>query len=164
MMYFDEQTISRGLDKLAVKWIAKYEKFEPAPVAVPKRDWLYVSDSVPFSSKEPENAPETLETTPKPPLSIHTIRAAVMKVCQLSENEFNSDRHSHYIVRPRQYFYYLCKKHTTRSFPEIGKRAGRKDHSTVMHGVQKIKAMIEARDAKTLVLLSAIEKELGVGK
>ncbi len=42
------------------------------------------------------------------------------------------------IARPRQVAMYLCKQLTTRSLPEIGRRFGGRDHTTIMHGVRKI--------------------------
>jgi chromosomal replication initiator protein len=44
-------------------------------------------------------------------------------------------------VRPRQVAMYLCKQMTSRSLPEIGRRFGRRDHTTVMHGVRKIEEL-----------------------
>ena len=41
-------------------------------------------------------------------------------------------------ARPRQIAMYLCKQLTSRSLPEIGRRFGGRDHTTVMHGVRKI--------------------------
>ena len=41
-------------------------------------------------------------------------------------------------ARPRQIAMYLCKQMTTRSLPEIGRRFGGRDHTTVMHGVRRI--------------------------
>jgi|TARA_B110000967_G_scaffold139799_1_gene142728 chromosomal replication initiator protein len=41
-------------------------------------------------------------------------------------------------ARPRQIAMYLCKQLTTRSLPEIGRRFGGRDHTTVMHGVRRI--------------------------
>jgi chromosomal replication initiator protein len=41
-------------------------------------------------------------------------------------------------ARPRQIAMYLCKKLTGRSLPEIGRRFGGRDHTTVMHGVRRI--------------------------
>ncbi|MEP3845912.1 MAG: chromosomal replication initiator protein DnaA [Paracoccaceae bacterium] len=41
-------------------------------------------------------------------------------------------------ARPRQVAMYLCKQLTTRSLPEIGRRFGGRDHTTVMHGVRRI--------------------------
>jgi len=50
---------------------------------------------------------------------------------------------------------YLCKLHTTRSYPDIGRRFGGRDHTTVLHGVKKIEELIGkdeqiARDVETL--------------
>ena len=41
-------------------------------------------------------------------------------------------------ARPRQVAMYLCKQMTSRSLPEIGRRFGGRDHTTVMHGVRRI--------------------------
>ena len=46
------------------------------------------------------------------------------------------------IDRPRQIAMYLCKSLTTFSYPEIGKNFGGKDHTTVMHAVKKIEALL----------------------
>ena len=45
------------------------------------------------------------------------------------------------IARPRQVAMYLCKQLTTRSLPEIGRRFGGRDHTTIMHGVRKIESL-----------------------
>ena len=42
------------------------------------------------------------------------------------------------VARPRQIAMYLCKTLTTRSLPEIGRRFGGRDHTTIMHGIKKI--------------------------
>ena len=44
-------------------------------------------------------------------------------------------------ARPRQVAMYLCKKMTSRSLPEIGRRFGGRDHTTVMHGVRRIEEL-----------------------
>ena len=44
-------------------------------------------------------------------------------------------------ARPRQVAMYLCKKMTSRSLPEIGRRFGGRDHPTVMHGVRRIEEL-----------------------
>ncbi len=44
-------------------------------------------------------------------------------------------------ARPRQIAMYLCKQLTTRSLPEIGRRFGGRDHTTVMHGVKRIEEL-----------------------
>jgi chromosomal replication initiator protein len=45
------------------------------------------------------------------------------------------------IARPRQVAMYLAKSLTTRSLPEIGRRFGGRDHTTIMHGVRKIEEL-----------------------
>jgi chromosomal replication initiator protein len=46
------------------------------------------------------------------------------------------------IARPRQVAMYLAKQMTTRSLPEIGRRFGGRDHTTIMHGVRKIEELM----------------------
>jgi len=45
------------------------------------------------------------------------------------------------IARPRQIAMYLAKQMTTRSLPEIGRRFGGRDHTTIMHGVRKVEEL-----------------------
>lgn len=44
-------------------------------------------------------------------------------------------------ARPRQVAMYLCKQLTSRSLPEIGRRFGGRDHTTIMHGVRRIEEL-----------------------
>ena len=37
---------------------------------------------------------------------------------------------------------YLAKQHTSRSLPEIGRRFGKRDHTTVMHGIRRIEELM----------------------
>ncbi len=48
------------------------------------------------------------------------------------------------IARPRQVAMYLSKNLTTRSLPEIGRRFGGRDHTTIMHGIRKIEELMIA--------------------
>lgn len=45
-------------------------------------------------------------------------------------------------ARPRQVAMYLAKQHTNRSLPEIGRRFGKRDHTTVMHGIRRVEELI----------------------
>ncbi len=69
-----------------------------------------------------------------------------------------SPRRARSIVRPRQVGMYLAKKMTPRSLPEIGRRFGGRDHSTVLHAVRKIEGLLKtdeqlAREVNLLVKL-----------
>jgi len=59
-------------------------------------------------------------------------------------------------ARPRQVAMYLCKQMTTRSLPEIGRRFGGRDHTTVMHGVRRIEELkqSDSQIAEDIELLS----------
>ena len=46
------------------------------------------------------------------------------------------------VARPRQIAMYLSKQLTSRSLPEIGRRFGGRDHTTIMHGVRKIEELL----------------------
>lgn len=58
-----------------------------------------------------------------------------------------SPKRSRNIARPRQMAMYLSKHLTSRSYPEIGKRFGGRDHTTVIHAVRKIEEL-KAQDAQ----------------
>ncbi|MEE8817293.1 MAG: chromosomal replication initiator protein DnaA [Lachnospiraceae bacterium] len=64
-------------------------------------------------------------------------------------------------VEPRQVIMYLCRKYTDATLDSIAKLLGKKDHSTVMHGVDKIKNDIET-NSELRENVSQIEKKLGL--
>ena len=67
------------------------------------------------------------------------------KVCEhynLRMSDMVSARRTRSIARPRQMAMYLAKKLTPRSYPEIGRKFGGRDHTTVLHGVRKIEELI----------------------
>lgn len=76
------------------------------------------------------------------------IMNAVADFYQLSVEELKSKRRTKEIVLPRQVAMYLCRELTDLSFPQIGELFGGRDHSTVLHGYDKI-----AQDLKTDVTL-----------
>ncbi len=56
-----------------------------------------------------------------------------------------SARRSRVIARPRQVAMFLSKLLTTKSLPEIGRRFGGRDHTTVIHAVKKIKKKLKQK-------------------
>ncbi|MQX18830.1 chromosomal replication initiator protein DnaA [Sinorhizobium terangae] len=75
---------------------------------------------------------------------IEDIQRVVAKHYNVSRQELVSNRRTRVIVKPRQIAMYLSKTLTPRSFPEIGRRFGGRDHTTVLHAVRKIEEMIAA--------------------
>ena len=66
-------------------------------------------------------------------------------------------------ARPRQVAMYLAKQLTSRSLPEIGRRFGGRDHTTVLHAVRKIESLLKEDDklAHEIELLKRLIHEMG---
>jgi chromosomal replication initiator protein len=69
---------------------------------------------------------------------IEDIQRIVARHYNVSKSELLSNRRTRTIVKPRQIAMYLAKVMTPRSLPEIGRRFGGRDHTTVLHAVRKI--------------------------
>lgn len=76
-------------------------------------------------------------------VTIEEIKRRVADHFQLKVADLESPNRSRSIVRPRQIAMYLSRVLTPRSFPEIGKRFGDRDHTTVMHAVTTVKDFME---------------------
>ncbi len=75
---------------------------------------------------------------------IEDIQRVVARHYNVSKADLLSSRRTRTIVRPRQVAMYLAKVLTPRSLPEIGRRFGGRDHTTVLHAVRKIEGMVAA--------------------
>lgn len=76
-----------------------------------------------------------------------TIDEIMKKTCEhynLRMSDMTSARRSRSVARPRQMAMWLSKKLTPRSYPEIGRKFGGKDHTTVLYAVRKIEELIAA--------------------
>ncbi|MDZ5700168.1 chromosomal replication initiator protein DnaA [Chelativorans sp. M5D2P16] len=72
---------------------------------------------------------------------IEDIQRIVARHYNVSKTELLSNRRTRTIVKPRQVAMYLAKVLTPRSLPEIGRRFGGRDHTTVLHAVRKIEGI-----------------------
>jgi chromosomal replication initiator protein len=72
---------------------------------------------------------------------IEDIQRVVARHYNVSRTELLSNRRTRTIVKPRQVAMYLAKVLTPRSLPEIGRRFGGRDHTTVLHAVRKIETL-----------------------
>jgi chromosomal replication initiator protein len=75
-------------------------------------------------------------------VTIEEIQKACAEHYQMKMSDLTGPRRSRAIARPRQAAMYLCKQLTPRSLPEIGKKFGNRDHTTVMHAVRQIEKLI----------------------
>jgi chromosomal replication initiator protein len=79
-------------------------------------------------------------------ITIDEIQRTVCQFYRLDRSEMGSKRRARAVVRPRQVAMYLAKVLTPRSYPEIGRKFGGRDHSTVIHAVRLIEDL-RTRDA-----------------
>jgi chromosomal replication initiator protein len=75
-------------------------------------------------------------------ITIDEIQRKVAEHYTLRLDDMFSARRSRNVARPRQVAMYLCKKLTPRSLPEIGRKFGGRDHTTVMHAVRKVEELV----------------------
>lgn len=84
---------------------------------------------------------------PKPPRPSHPtvidIRDAVCRYFSIFPNEVESSRRQGALVYPRQIAFWLARNLTPYSYPQIGRRFGNRDHTTIMHGCRRIEAKMK---------------------
>jgi chromosomal replication initiator protein len=95
--------------------------------------------------------PSTLETTQEVlhdllrandrRVTIEEIQKRVAEHFNIKVSDMHSARRSRAVARPRQVAMYLAKQLTPRSLPEIGRKFGGRDHTTVMHAVRKVEEL-----------------------
>ncbi|MDH3663480.1 MAG: chromosomal replication initiator protein DnaA, partial [Alphaproteobacteria bacterium] len=87
-------------------------------------------------------------------ITIEEIQKRVAEHYGIKLSDMHSARRARVVARPRQVAMYLAKQLTPRSLPEIGRRFGGRDHTTVMHAIKKIEEL-RAQDS---VMSEDIEK------
>ena len=129
MEYVAQSVVSNGrdlegaLNRLVAQW-----QFTRQPVTLMSAE-ITLRDLV--GAREPRR------------VRIEDIQRVVARHYNVSKADLLSSRRTRTIVRPRQIAMYLAKVLTPRSLPEIGRRFGGRDHTTVLHAVRKIEGMIE---------------------
>jgi chromosomal replication initiator protein len=141
-------------------------KAQRAGVTVPAKVLEFLAHKITSNVRELEGAlnrliahanlfgrPITLETTQEvlhDVLKAHDRRVSIeeiqRKVCEhwnVRLTDLCSPRRARVIARPRQVAMYLAKQLTSRSLPEIGRKFGNRDHTTVMHAIARVSELIE---------------------
>ncbi|HWH18581.1 MAG TPA: chromosomal replication initiator protein DnaA [Allosphingosinicella sp.] len=93
-------------------------------------------------------------------ISIDEIQGKVSDHYRIRKAEMTSARRAREVARPRQVAMYLSKQLTPRSLPEIGRRFGGRDHTTVIHAVrqiEKLRALDAELDADIRLLTRQLE-------
>jgi chromosomal replication initiator protein len=138
-------TNGRDLDGALNRLVCRAE-FSDAPITMEIAE-IAIADLV--GSREPRR------------IRIEDIQKVVASHYNVSKHDLLSARRTRAIVRPRQIAMYLAKTMTPRSFPEIGKRFGGRDHTTVLHAVRKVEelAAADAGLAQEIELLKRLIQE-----
>lgn len=113
----------------APKPVVVVEPEPPAPIVKPDyiRDWLTLA------------SPEAIK-----PASSRKIISMVADAFGVSHLDIVGDRRFPKIVIARQVCFYLMRECTGLSFPEIARRVGDRDHTTALHGANKIAKLIQS--------------------
>ena len=92
-------------------------------------------------------------------IKIEDIQRVVARQYNVSRADLLSSRRTANVVRPRQVAMYLAKTLTLRSLPEIGRRFGGRDHTTVLHAVRKIEGLV-GNDAMLADEIEVLKRQL----
>lgn len=92
-------------------------------------------------------------------ISVEEIQRRVSEHYNIRLSDMIGPKRVRNFARPRQVAMYLCKQLTSRSLPEIGRRFGGRDHTTVMHGVKRIEEL-RAQDAQIAEDLELLRRAL----
>ena len=87
-------------------------------------------------------------------ISCDFIKETVSKYFSIDKDDLAGSKRSNDIAFPRQIAMYLCREIANMSFPQIGVEFGNRDHSTVMHGYNKIAKEIKEKNNTKLIVES----------
>jgi chromosomal replication initiator protein len=141
-------------------------KAAKASVSVPPRVLEFLAHKITSNIRELEGAlnrlvahsalfgrPITLETTQEVlhdilrahdrRVTIEEIQRKVAEHYNIRLTDMSSARRARNVARPRQVAMFLAKQLTSRSLPEIGRKFGNRDHTTVMHAVSRVTGLME---------------------
>jgi hypothetical protein len=126
------------------------EKPKPPQLKLITREAAHIPSACPFCG-----APEK----PQHALIAH-IQHTVASYYGLEPITMKSARRSLDISRPRQVAMYLSAKLTPRSLPEIGRRFGGRDHTTVLHAIRAVEKRM-AQDVEVMLDVEVLRERLG---
>ena len=159
MMALDEPLRMKILEARIVAARAQNPNFSVSPAVV-----AYVARSIVSNGRDLEGAVNRLiaHSIVSTPLTVEAAEAAIRDLVRareprrvkiediqklvashysVSRSDILSARRTAIVVKPRQVAMYLSKALTLRSLPEIGRRFGGRDHTTVLHAVRKIEGL-----------------------
>ena len=119
----------------------------------------YIATNIKSNIRELEGAFNrliALSTLEKRPIDMLLAEEAIKDI--ISPDDIRGNKRTANIVYPRQIVMYLCKENGT-TYKKIGEILGGRDHTTIMHGAEKIEHELESNDSASR-LISTIKKKL----
>ena len=127
---------------------------QPVVIQVPAEEPVEVAEepAAPKSWAQPKVqqvcfvAPEAVVPKGYQNSTFHPVRrmmSMVSFITDVLQIEIRSQRRTAKVTKARQILFYLCKVYTLHSYPEIGRRVGGKDHTTVMYAVRRVQDAID---------------------
>jgi chromosomal replication initiator protein len=176
-----DRTLRLGILERKLQLLARQHEFRRPPMARPEV-LEFLADRFTDSVREMEGALNTLvarlsegvctlsldeaQAILRPHLSgaekrvtVDDIQKATAEYFGLKQADLISERRNRAIARPRQAAMWLAKQLTTRSLPDIGRRFGGRDHTTVLHAVRRIEEL-KAADAQLTRDLETLTRKL----
>jgi len=158
------------------------KKIENEPIKVPTEVLEFIAEKVTSNIRELEgalvrvfayslieNKPITLELAKevlkdmlkeaKLNISVDKVKRKVAEYFNISFEDLKSKKRSKTIIFPRQIAMYLVRKLTDFSLPEIARFFGKKDHTTILHSINKIEELVK-KDLKVKNIVLEIENEI----
>ena len=93
---------------------------------------------------------------------VERIMNAAAEGAEITLAQLKSEARASHIARPRQVAMWLSYKHSGLSMPQIARKFGKKDHTTVLHGNQRVEQRLEEGDAATVALVRHITEALAL--
>jgi chromosomal replication initiator protein len=94
------------------------------------------------------------------PLTADGILSSVAQYYEIPQSDLTGPSRRQPLARQRQIAMYVCREHTDLSLPRIGRAFGSRDHTTVMHAVDKIKGLLQT-DKDVYDQVTEITQQLG---
>ncbi|MFA6984593.1 MAG: helix-turn-helix domain-containing protein [Arenimonas sp.] len=134
--------------------VLKLKELPPEP-SFSFGDWVERQHQLNPLAKAPWFSIESDVSGPRHP-KIDEIQRIIRNYYGFTKAELIAERRTAKIVHARQVAMYLAKTMTPRSLPEIGRKFGGRDHTTVLHAVRKIEKLLTT-DAKLLAEIDALK-------
>ncbi len=149
------------LDENVAHWIAEhiFSNVRELEGALTRLNAFSSLQKIPISIELAESVFQHLYKPKKSNITVEDIKGAVANQFNLKISDIISKRRTRNLSFPRHIAMYLCRKHTTCSYPEIGAKFGGRDHSSVIHATNVVSKKLD-NDPDLSGIIKEIERSL----